>query len=69
MGCGLREKEKEKVGRGEMGRKREGERGVRFCGFLFKFFSFFQTFKLHSNKKPCIRIMMHKHLLFLTLSK
>jgi hypothetical protein len=54
MGCGLREKEKEKVGRGEMGRKREGERGVRFCGFLFKFFSFFQTFKLHSNKKPCI---------------
>jgi hypothetical protein len=32
-------KRKRKVCRGEMGRKREGERGERFWGFLFKFFS------------------------------
>jgi hypothetical protein len=49
-------------------RKREGEgegKGISF--FKKKFFSnsFFQTFKLQSNKNPCIRIMMHKHLLFL----
>jgi hypothetical protein len=39
-----------------------------FSFFSFKFFfsnSFFQTFKLQSNKNPCIQIMMHKHLLFL----
>jgi hypothetical protein len=41
--------------------KRE-KREERFS-FFFKFI--FQTFKLQSNKNPCNRIMMHKHLLFL----
>jgi hypothetical protein len=55
---------------GPAGKKREGEgeggrKGFLFflLKFLFKFI--FQTFKLQSNKNPCIRIMMHKHLLFL----
>jgi hypothetical protein len=66
--------------RGEAEEKREGEKnwagwkrrergeGVKAFSFfkknLFKFV-FFQTFKLQSNRNPCIRIMMHKHLLFL----
>jgi hypothetical protein len=46
-----------------MGLKGKGERGVGFFKkILFKLI--FQTFKLHSNKKSCIRIMMHTHLLF-----
>jgi hypothetical protein len=65
-GCG----EKEREGWvGWAARKRgEGEREKVFLfkKILFKFI--FQTFKLHSNKKPCIRIIMHKHLLFLILS-
>jgi hypothetical protein len=45
-------------------RKRERGEGERdFFQTLFKFV--FQTFKLPSNKKPCIQIMMHMHLLFL----
>jgi hypothetical protein len=61
-------KKKKRVGWAKR-RKEKGEKGFRI--FLFKFFSnsFFKLFKLHSNKKPCIRILMHKHLLFLTLSK
>jgi hypothetical protein len=51
------------------GLEEKGERGgegrVLFC-FFFKSFKFiFQTFKLQSNKNPCIQIMMHKHLLSL----
>jgi hypothetical protein len=79
LGPSARAREKEKaaglgclraegmLGRREK-RKREGEReGKGFLFFLLKFlFKFiFQTFKLQSNKNPCIRIMMHKHLLFL----
>jgi hypothetical protein len=43
----------------ERGREREG-----FVSFFFQIsFKFiFQTFKLKSNKNPCIQIMMHKHL-------
>jgi hypothetical protein len=45
-------------------RKGERERGreefVFFFQISFKFI--FQTFKLKSNKNPCIQIMMHKHL-------
>jgi hypothetical protein len=66
-GCG----EKEREGwAGWAAGKRERGKGKRFSflkKILFKFI--FQTFKLHSNKKPCIRIIMHKHLLFLILSK
>jgi hypothetical protein len=70
MGCGLREKEKEKgKWAGERWARREKGREERGLGVFLLNFHFFQTFKLHSNKKPCIRIMIHKHLLFLTLSK
>jgi hypothetical protein len=70
MECGLREKEKEKCA-AERWAGREKGRGERGFGvfFLNSFQIHFQTFKLYSNKKPCIRIMIHKHLLFLTLSK
>jgi hypothetical protein len=46
-------------------RERERERRVLsfFSQISFKFN--FQTFKLQSNKNPCIQIMMHKHLLSL----
>jgi hypothetical protein len=61
---------KEKKGRGKRdgptGGKEREERGKGFSfsfKFLFKFI--FQTFKLQTNRNPCIRIMMHKHLLFL----
>jgi hypothetical protein len=66
---GLRKREREEMDR--LGRKGTKERGERFRDFSFKIlFKFiFQTFKLHSNKKPCIRIMVHKHLLFLILFK
>jgi hypothetical protein len=63
-GRGKRERERE---RGPTGPKREkggGERGEGFSFFKILFKFIFQTFKLHSNKKSCIRIMMHKHLLF-----
>jgi hypothetical protein len=58
-----REEREREMGRLEK-RKREGEgegKGFSFflLNFLFKFV--FQTFK----QNPCIRIMMHKHLLFL----
>jgi hypothetical protein len=47
-------------------RKGEGRRG--FGVFLFKFFS--KSFSNFTQTiKPCIRIMMHKHLLFLTSLK
>jgi hypothetical protein len=64
---GLKEKEKERRGKrdGSAGGKEREERGEEFSfsfKFLFKFI--FQTFKLQSNRNPCIRIMMHKHLLF-----
>jgi hypothetical protein len=55
--CGL----KEMVGR--QGEKRG--RGRKFFLFLFFFQIRFQTFKLQTNRNPCIQIMMHKHLLFL----
>jgi hypothetical protein len=54
----------EGVGRLE---RKEREREEVFLFFfkqiLFKFV--FQTFKLQTIRNPCIRIMMHKHLLFL----
>jgi hypothetical protein len=52
-------------GLGWKGREREGgsEEFVFFFQISFKFI--FQTFKLKSNKNPCIQIMMHKHLCFL----
>jgi hypothetical protein len=63
---GVRGLQREGEGGGPAGPKEkrgEGERrGVFFFKILFKFN--FQTFKLHSNKKSCIQIMMHKHLLF-----
>jgi hypothetical protein len=62
-GCGKREGES---WAGGVGRKREKRERISF----FKLFSnHFQTFKHQSNKKPCIRIMMHNHLLFLILFK
>jgi hypothetical protein len=52
--AGLRaaEKERERVGPQE-GKERED------FFFLKLFSNHFQTFKHQSNKKPCIRIMMH----------
>jgi hypothetical protein len=48
------------------GREREREReGSCFVFFKNSFKFIFQTFKLQSNKNPCIQIMMHKHLLSL----
>jgi hypothetical protein len=44
--------------------KGRGERGLGFSFLKILLNFIFQTFKLHSNKKPWIRIMMHKHLLF-----
>jgi hypothetical protein len=66
FGPGKKKKKRAGWAKKERGR---GEKGFRV--FISKFFSksFFKFFKLHSNKKPCIRIMMYKHLLFLTLSK
>jgi hypothetical protein len=58
-----RKKEGKEMGRMEEKREERGK-GFSFSfKFLFKFI--FQTFKLQSNRNPCIRIMMHKHLLFL----
>jgi hypothetical protein len=47
-------------------KEREGEEG-RFCEFSFFFSNSFSNFT--QTIKPCIRIMMHKHLLFLALLK
>jgi hypothetical protein len=66
---GLKEKQK---GEGkEMGRLEEKREWRGKNDFLLKLFSnhFFQNVKIHSNKKPCIQIMMHNHLLFLILFK
>jgi hypothetical protein len=65
--CGLgslrAERERGK-GNGPAGKK--GERGKEGFFLLNSFqIRFFQTFKLQSSRNPCIRIMMHKHLLFL----
>jgi hypothetical protein len=63
---GLKKKKERGKGDGPDGGKEREERGKGFSfsfKFLFKFI--FQTFKLQSNRNPCIRIMMHKHLLFL----
>jgi hypothetical protein len=50
------------------GKKGRGGKGNGF--FVKLFFKFiFQSFKIHSNRKPCIRIMMHNHLLSLILFK
>jgi hypothetical protein len=57
-----RAKRREVLGRLRRKKRGEGE-GFPFLKILFNFI--FQTFKLQSNKNPCIRIMMHKHLLFL----
>jgi hypothetical protein len=69
----LRAKRKERGGEGWAGwaavKRGEGEKEKGFSLFFKLFSNHFQTFKLQSNKKPCIRIMMHKHLLFLILSK
>jgi hypothetical protein len=54
---------KEMLGQRERKEREREEKRISFFKFLFKFI--FQTFKLQSNKNPCIRIMMHKHLLFL----
>jgi hypothetical protein len=66
---GLRAKRKERGRRmGRLGRREKGRGGKREK--VFSFFNSFQiVLKLQSNKKPCIRIMMHKNLLFLILSK
>jgi hypothetical protein len=54
----------EREGLGRLWREERGEgEGFLFLKILFKFV--FQTFKLQPNRNPCIRIMMHKHLLFL----
>jgi hypothetical protein len=52
-------------------KKERGERGLGFSLFLFKFFSnsFSNFANFTQTIKPCIRFMMHKHLLFLTLLK
>jgi hypothetical protein len=58
--------QEKKVGRLEKIGERRGrkeKKKVFFFKTLFKIV--FQTFKLQSNRNPCIRIMMHKHLLFL----
>jgi hypothetical protein len=57
---GLREKKKKKSGPGGgVGRKGGKGKGERFGFFFLNFFKIiFQTFKLHSNKKPCIRIFI-----------
>jgi hypothetical protein len=62
---GLKEKERRK-GLAGLRRKERGE-GVKVFLFFKKFFSnsFFKLSILQSNRNPCIRIMMHKHLLFL----
>jgi hypothetical protein len=59
------EEKKDRLGRRKKG---EGEEGFGFSFFFFfKFFSNFANFT--QTIKPCIQIMMHKHLLFLTLLK
>jgi hypothetical protein len=51
--------EKEKRAGGGVGRKGGKGKGERFGFFFLNFFKIiFQTFKLHSNKKPCIRIFI-----------
>jgi hypothetical protein len=50
---------------GEMRERERGRKGFPFSFSKFRFKYIFQTFKLQTNKNPCIRIMMHKHLLFL----
>jgi hypothetical protein len=63
--------ERKRKGRGKRngpaGEKEREEREKVFPFFLFIFFFkfVFQTLKLQSNRNPCIRDMMHKHLLFL----
>jgi hypothetical protein len=49
---------------GRKEKEREREKEFPFS-FKISFQFIFQTFKLQSNKNPCIRIMMHKHSLFL----
>jgi hypothetical protein len=51
----------------ERGREREGEERI-FLFFFFLNFSFqihFSNIQTSIKQNPCIRIMMHKHLLFL----
>jgi hypothetical protein len=58
VGCGKRRKRKAGRG-GGVGRKGGKGKGERFGFFFLNFFKIiFQTFKLHSNKKPCIRIFI-----------
>jgi hypothetical protein len=71
--CARAKKKKKAAGlvvcglKGMLGRRGEKRgRGRRFSFFFLIFFKFvFQTFKLQTNRNPCIQIMMHKHLLFL----
>jgi hypothetical protein len=59
---GLNEKRKGK-GKGVGPARKEGREERGFSFFLNTFQIHF--FKLQSNKKPCIRNMMHNHILFL----
>jgi hypothetical protein len=62
---GPKEKERERKKRWAGCGKERKERGEEFSFFKFLFKFIFQTFKLQTNRNPCIRIMMRKHLLFL----
>jgi hypothetical protein len=65
--------EKKGMGRGkEKGRlgwnERRGRRGLKFSFFSDSFSNSFSNFANFTQTiKPCSRIIMHKHLLFLTL--
>jgi hypothetical protein len=56
IACGLKEKK---------GREREGEGKKVLFFFKFSFQIHFSNIQTSIKQNPCIRIMMHKHLLFL----
>jgi hypothetical protein len=55
IACGLKEKKGRERGRGKK----------RFVFFKFSFQIHFSNIQTSIKQNPCIRIMMHKHLLFL----
>jgi hypothetical protein len=66
-GCGPKEKkgrERWAGWRKEKEREREREKGFPFS-FKFSFQIHFSNIQTSIKQNPCIRIMMHKHLLFL----